>query len=335
MSTLNNLPTVHVLYENPAWLPPIERALEAEGFPYELHLVWKGSIDPSEEPAPGIWWNRMSPSSHTRGHGESVGLMREVLAWLESWGRWVLNGSHALELEISKLRQDLALRRYGILSPRTVLANDRDSLVRLAGTFDGPFITKHNQGGKGLGIQLFHSAEQLAEHLDSGSYDPGPNGQVILQQYIEPAQPFITRVELVAGRFLFAMQSSTTGGFELCPSDACQVSSGAPELCPIDGGESSEDEPKFSLSPLQSSDPLVARLIALAVGEGLDHAGIEFIEDAQGKRYVYDINGTTNYNSAVERAAGLDGMREVARYLKRSVVPRLGRASLGDLAQAS
>jgi glutathione synthase/RimK-type ligase-like ATP-grasp enzyme len=265
----------------------------------------------------------MSPSSHTRGHSESVGLAREILAWLESWGRWVLNGSHALELEVSKLRQELALRRYGIQSPRTYLANDRDLLLELAEEFDGPFITKHNQGGKGLGIRLFQNPDQLAVYLDSEDYDPGPNGQIILQQYIEPKEPHITRVEVAGGRFLFAMHSATTDGFELCPSDACQVPSQAPQVCPIDGqDERSDSPPKFRLADLTASDPLVGRLIALCMGEGLDQAGIEFVEDKDGERWVYDINGTTNYNSAVERAAGIDGMRATVRYLKASVVPR-------------
>lgn len=320
MSIDHSLPTVHVLYENPDWLPPLQRALEAEGFPYELHHVWRGSIDPRQEPPPGIWWNRMSPSSHTRGHNESVGLAREILAWLESWGRWVLNGSHALELEVSKLRQELALRRYGILSPRTYLANDRDALLALAQEFDGPFITKHNQGGKGLGIQLFNSPEQLEVYLDSDDFDPGPNGQIILQQYIKPKNDRITRVEIVGGRFLFAMHSSTAGGFELCPSDACQIPAQAPELCPVDGAEQAPE--KFQLAELTSADKLVGRLIALCMGEGLDQAGIEFVEDEEGRRWVYDINGTTNFNSAVERAAGVDGMRETARYLREQVVPR-------------
>ena len=337
MSHFENLPTVHVLYENPAWLPPIERALQAEGFPYELHLVWKGTIDPSKEPPAGIWWNRMSPSSHTRGHGESVALMREVLAWLESWGRWVLNGSHALELEVSKLRQELALRRYGIRSPRTYLANDRDLLLELAEEFDGPFITKHNQGGKGLGIKLFHSAEQLAEHLDAPDFDPGPNGQIILQQYIEPAEPYITRVEIVGGRFLFAMRSNTEDGFELCPSDACQVPSSAPAVCPIDGDDAGSEAaaPKFHPSPLQGNDPLVKQLVTLCMGAGLDQAGIEFIEDRDGERYVYDINGTTNYSSAVEREFGVDGMLETVRYLKHQVVPRVWAGRLATVSEAS
>ena len=136
---------------------------------------------------------------------------------------------------------------------------------------------------------------------------------MVIQAYIEPAEPFITRVELVGGRFLFAMRSDTSGGFELCPSDACQMPPSNPDVCPIDGGA------KFSPSPVTASDPLVQRYLEMMQAEGLEIAGIEFIEDREGNRYTYDINGTTNYNSAVGRAVGVDGMREIARHLRHVV----------------
>src|SRR5262245_6946544 len=115
------LPAIHVLFENTAWLPPLVSALEAEGFAVELHDLASGVVDPAREPDEGIWLNRISPSAHTRGHGASVALMHEVLSWLESAGRRVINGRSAFALEVSKLRQDLALRRHGILTPKTVL----------------------------------------------------------------------------------------------------------------------------------------------------------------------------------------------------------------------
>src|SRR5262245_13789959 len=202
--------TVHVLYETPAWLPQLCAGLEAEGLPYRLHEVWRGTLDLASEPEPGIYLNRMSPSSHTRGHLESVDLMVELLAWLEHHGRRVINGSRPFALEISKVKQDLALQRHGILTPRTVMAVGREELLRAASSFDGPFITKHNQGGKGLGIRLFQSADELASYLDSDEFDPGPRGQVLLQQYIRPRELFITRVEILGGRFLYALRSDTS-----------------------------------------------------------------------------------------------------------------------------
>jgi len=308
------LPTVHVLYENPDWLPPLIQGLHAEGFMVDLVPIDGGAIDPNQPPSEGIWLNRISPSSHTRDHHHSVGMTREILFWLENWGRRVINGLSAYELEMSKARQDQILRKHGIRTPKTVLAAGRPATLKLAAGFDGPFITKHNQGGKGLGIDLFESVDKLAEYLDSPDFDPGPNGQIILQEYISAPSPFITRVEIVGDRFLFAMRSSTETGFQLCPSDACQLQAQGPDVCPIDGGS------KFSPSPITADDPLVRKYIKMCQAEGIDVAGIEFIEDQNGNRLTYDINGTTNYNSVLGEQIGIDGMRELARLVKQEVL---------------
>lgn len=306
--------TVHVLFENPDWLPPLVAGLEAEGLRAELHEVREGLVDPSQEPPQGVWWNRMSPSAHTRGHGTSVALMRETLAWLHAWNRRVINGARAFEFEVSKLQQDLVLRKHGIATPRTVLAVGAASILKAAASFKGaPVLIKHNQGGKGLGIALFETLEGLEAHLGSDEFSADPNGQVVVQQYVRGAEPFVTRVELVGGRFLFAMRSSTEGGFELCPSDVCQAERAKPDVCPADGAAT------FSPSPLTASDPLVRQYETLCREEGLDLAGIEFIEDAEGRRYTYDINANTNYNAALGRELGLDGMREAAKLIRAEV----------------
>lgn len=314
-----SLPPVHVLYENPSWLPPLLEGLAAEGFDHvhPVELV-EGVLDPNKAPAEGLWINRISPSSHTRGHAATIEMGREVLFWLEAHGRRVINGLGAFELEVSKLRQDLVLRRWGIRTPRTVLATGRAGLLDAAEGFSGPFITKHNQGGKGLGIRRFESVSALAAWLDHPDFDAGPGGKMILQEYIEAPEPFITRVEIVGGRFVYAMRSDTRSGFELCPSDACQlpVASG-PEVCPADGPAS-----KFSASPLTEDDPLVQSYLKLCEAEKIDLAGIEFIEDAAGRRYTYDINGTTNYSGVFGRQIGIDGMRVLARHLRTEVAGR-------------
>ena len=123
---------VHVLYENPDWLPPLVDGLEAEGFDVNLIDIVEGSVDPAEVPANGIWLNRISPSSHTRGHETTIQLAREYLFWLEAHGRRVVNGLDQFELEMSKLRQDIVLRKYGILTPRTFLGVGAEHLRKLA-----------------------------------------------------------------------------------------------------------------------------------------------------------------------------------------------------------
>ena len=314
------LPTVHIIYENPDWLPPLTNALSKAGFD-DVNLIQLsvGLIESLEEPPEGIWINRISPSSHTRGNIHTVQLAREFLYWLTLHNRRVINGSNAFELEMSKLRQDLVLQKYGIKTPKTILSVGVDNLRKAAKQFDGPFLTKHNQGGKGLGIKLFQSTEEFLQHLDLDVLPPSPDGTYILQEYIEPLGQQITRVEIVGGRFLFAMHSSTKGGFELCPSDVCQLKGTqqtGTDVCPIDG--SSET---FRPSDLDATDPLVQRYIKLMEGEGINVAGIEFVEDKNGVRYTYDINGTTNYNQVLGQKIGVHGMEEFVQYIKNDLIP--------------
>ncbi len=316
-------PTINILYENLLWIPPLQQALEREGLRVRLVHVNEGIIDPSTPPPEGIWMNRISPSSHTRGHVHTVELARHLLYWLESHGRRVINGLCAFELEMSKLRQDLVLRRHGIRTPRTVLAVGREA----AATFDGPFITKHDQGGKGLGIRLFRDSGELERHFEGEAFDAGPGARTILQQYIGAPEPFITRVEIVGGRFVFAMRSSTADGFELCPSDVCNPMPQRQAELRIGasaggrGANGAGASALFSPSPITADDPLVRKYIRLCLEEGIEIAGIEFVEDARGDRYTYDINGTTNYNQTLGARIGVDGMREVARYVRRAAVP--------------
>ena len=77
----------------------------------------------------------------------------------------------------------------------------------------------------------------------------------------------------------------------------------------------------FSSSPVKADDPLVQKYIRLCNDEGIEIAGIEFVEDARGNRYTYDINGTTNYNRTLGARIGVDGMGEVARYVRSTAMP--------------
>ena len=45
----------------------------------------------------------------------------------------------------------------------------------------------------------------------------------------------------------------------------------------------------------------------------------EFITDAAGRAYTYDVNTNTNYNSAAEADASRYGMEEIARFLGREL----------------
>jgi hypothetical protein len=60
---------IFVLHENPDWLPPLAQALDATGASWEEWVLTERAIDLSIPPPNGVFYNRMSASSHTRGHG--------------------------------------------------------------------------------------------------------------------------------------------------------------------------------------------------------------------------------------------------------------------------
>lgn len=305
--------TLHILYENPDWLPPLEAALIDDGVDYATHHTNGGTLDLSVAPPEGVFLNRMSPSSHTRGHQDGVRFAVEYIDHLEAHGRRVLNGSRAFGLELSKVRQDRALRAFGIRTPHTVAVVGRARLRDAARSLGTPFVTKHNQGGKGLGVRLFEEIDDFYAYLDGPDFVDSPDGVTLLQRYIRPAEPYITRVEIVGGEFQYAIRSNTEDGFELCPAVECEGDGST--NCPADG------KGRFTLRrDLSREDPLVRRYVELMRALQIDIAGIEFVEDAAGDRYTYDINATTNYNADVEARHGLSGMAAIAR-LARHALP--------------
>ena len=301
---------IHILYENADWLPPLTRALTARGLEFDLHFVDGGAFEVCEAPPPGVYVNRMSPSAHTRGHGDGVVYVREYLAVLETYGRRVVNGTEAYALEISKVRQHAALEVFGIVTPRTIAVAGRGALKTAARGMPTPFITKHNQGGKGLGVRLFRDLDAFDAYVDGEEFEPAFDGITLLQQYIEPPEPFITRVEIVDGQFQYAIRASTAQGFELCPAVACQADDA---FCPVG------DTGKFGLSPLTAEDPIVQSYIAFCAAHRIDVAGIEFVEGRDGRRYTYDVNMNTNYNAEVEASHKLDGMAAIAALCEREL----------------
>jgi hypothetical protein len=303
------MPKIYVIHENEAWVEPLRAAFDELSLPYAEWFLSEGTIDLSEPPPEGVFYNRMSASSHTRGHRYAPELTAGVLAWLESHGRRVVNDTRALRLEISKIAQYAALANYGIRTPHTVAAVGKANVVEAARRMQGSFITKHNRAGKGLGVKLFHDVGTLEAHVASPAFEDSVDGITLIQEYIRAPEPYITRVEFVGGEFLYAVRVDTTLGFELCPADVCEIGDLA---CPV--GEQPAAAPRFRIVK-DFQHPVVERYRQFIADHGVGIAGIEFIQDAQGTAYTYDVNTNTNYNSAAEAEAKIYGMRAVARYL--------------------
>jgi hypothetical protein len=305
------LKKVHIIHENSDWTQHLTKRLDEIGVPYEEWHLDSGRLDLTKEPPEGVFYNRMSASSHTRGHRFAPEFTAQVLAWLEAHGRKVINGTRALQLEISKVIQYLELNKFEIQTPRTIAAVGKEQILEAAVEFlDTPFITKHNRAGKGLGVQLFQTYDGLKSYIEGPVFEEPVDGITLIQEYIQAPESYITRCEFVGGNFVYAVKVDTSEGFQLCPADACQIGD---LFCPV--GEEKEEKPKFEIID-GFSDPIINKYEKVLAANHIQVAGIEFIRNAAGEIYTYDINTNTNYNSEAEDKAQKFGMLELAKFLK-------------------
>ena len=299
---------IYVIHENGEWTAPLRVELERRGLPYREWFLDRGTVDLSAIPPNGVFYNRMSASSHTRDHRYAAEYTGAVLAWLERHGRNVVNNSRAMQLEISKAAQYAALNTHGIRTPDTVAAVGREEILEAARAFDGrPFITKHNRAGKGLGVHLFRSLDALREYVEADDFEEPIDGITLVQEYIESPDASITRCEFVGGEFLYAVRVDTSQGFELCPADDCQPGD---LFCPTTEAQ----RPRFAIYE-NFQHPILEPLKGFLADNGMRIAAVEIIENAKGEVFAYDVNVNTNYNADAERRAGVSGMGAVASFL--------------------
>lgn len=299
-------PKVIIIHENWEWTQHLTARLEEKNIPYEDWDLSSGILDLQEAPPEGIFYNRMSASSHTRGHRFSPEYAEQVIKWLEAHSRIVLNGSEAIELEISKVKQYLALEKVGIKTPKTVAVLGKEHILEAAGKLNiYPLITKHNRAGKGLGVQLFNDETELKDYVESPLFEPSVDGITLLQQYISPANGRINRSEFIDGKFLYTVSIDSSDGFKLCPADECAIG---------DGSEQLETSSKFEIiEPLPAEQKETYEHFLKTAK--IDVAAVEWVEDAEHNKYVYDVNTNTNYNPAAEEKAGIFAHEQLANYL--------------------
>ncbi len=176
------MPRIYVIHENDVWTEPLRAAFGARRLAYEDWHLGEGRLDLGLPPPFGVFYNRMSASSHTRGHRYAPEYTACVLAWLEGHGRRVVNGGRALTLELSKVAQYAALEASGFRTPHTIAAVGREAIIAAAEAMDGSFITKHNRAGRGQGVRLFGGAPALADYVDGPDFEPSVDGVTLIQQ---------------------------------------------------------------------------------------------------------------------------------------------------------
>jgi len=208
------------------------------------------------------------------------------------------------------LKQYKELEKFNIRYPKTFSAKEKSEIIKKSKNFNKPFITKHNRGGRGLGVKYFENSLELEKYVESEDFENSIDKITLLQEYIFSEKKLITRVEFVKGKFLYAVQVDTSDGFQLCPADACNIEE---KFCPTN-----PDGKKFMIIN-NYKNPEIDKYEKLLKSNNIEIAGIEYIVDKNGLHYTYDINTNTNYNSVAEEKSKIKGMDSIASFLKNEL----------------
>lgn len=321
MATATATKPIGIYYEHPDWFRPLFNEFDRRGTPYELVNAEKHSYDATNGDGSqyGLVFNRMSPSAYLRGRGHNILYTLNYLAHLEQLGVRVVNGLDAFRVETSKALQLSLLKSLGLPFPAARVINHPDQAPGAADGLRFPVVVKANIGGSGAGIVRYDRPEDLARAAAEGRIDLGLDQTALVQEFIPARDGHITRVEVLGGKYLYAINVYSSGdSFNLCPADICQGTDGV-ELnraaCPADAPKNNLRVEGYTPPPEVIAD--VERIMRTA---GIEIGGVEyFVDDRDGQRYYYDINALSNFVADATRVVGFDPFVRLADFLEGEV----------------
>ncbi len=305
---------IGILDEHPEWSARLIAELRRQRLPFEKIDHSSHAFDPRDRTRRySVIVNRTSPSSYRRGHAGVVFYAEPLLAYWESLGIPVINPVAAYGVEKSKALQLGLFERLGVRYPRAVVVNHREQLLKASEAIRFPALVKPNVGGSGALIERLESRTELAAR--AAAIDFGPDGVAVLQEYVEPRDGAIVRVEVLDDRYLYAIRIVRRGDdFNLCPADLCRVPGAAADLaaCPADAG------PALQVSRYEPPAEVVGQVLALARAASIDVGGVEYLVGrADDRVYFYDVNATSNFVADAPRVLGFDPFPCFADYIVR------------------
>lgn len=312
---------IGILDEHPEWSSRLIAELEGRRLPFEKIDHSNHSFDPRDRtPRYSVIVNRTSPSSHTRSHRSVLFYAEAVLSYYESLGVPVINPVAAYRYEKSKALQLELFERLQVPYPRAIVVNHPDQVFKALDRIRFPLLVKPNVGGSGAGIGRFDTRAQL--EAAGETLDFGPDHTALVQEYIEPVDGAITRVEVMGGEYLYAIRivRQAAADFNLCPADFCQVPDGrapAPDpalsACPTDVAK-----PGITVTRVDAPREVVETVLRLTRAASIDLGGVEYLVGrADGRIYFYDINATSNFVANAPLVLGFDPTARFVDYILR------------------
>jgi len=307
---------IAIYYEHPDWFRPLFQQLDERGVPWlKIHARDHQYDVASPEHQYSLLFNRMSPSAWQRGLGHSIFYTLNYLAHLEAKGLRVVNGYRCFTHEISKAQQLTNLEKLGLPYPKAIVINHPSQALAAAQAIGYPVVIKPNIGGSGAGIERFSTPEALSNAVKENRLYFGIDSTALVQEAFTAREGIITRVEVLGGKFLYAIKIHITGdSFNLCPADICQNTKGE-ELtriaCPVDAPKTGMTVEGYD--PPQKIIDEVERIMALG---NVEVGGLEYvIDDQTGRQLYYDVNALSNFVADPVRIVGFNPYSRLADFL--------------------
>jgi len=311
---------IGIYYEHQDWFRPLFAELERRGTPHKRIDARQHQYDVA---APsnglGLLFNRMSPSAYLRGNRHGIFYTLAYLQHLERVGTRVVNGYRAFTVETSKALQLSLLESLGLPYPRARVINHASQALDATRALRFPVVVKANIGGSGAGIVRFDTPEALERAAAAGEIDLGIDETALVQEFIPARDGHITRVEVLGGKYLYAINVFSSGeSFNLCPADICQTTGGIAlerSACALDAPGNGLRVEGYTPAPAVVAD--VERMMQAA---GIEVGGVEYIvDDRDGRLLYYDINALSNFVADPVTVIGFDPFKRLVDYLEQEV----------------
>jgi predicted ATP-grasp superfamily ATP-dependent carboligase len=257
-------------------------------------------------------FSRLAMSSFLRQDEHPIFYAQALYAHWELNGAHVINGSKALAIDANKARQLSVIQSLGLDIPATRVVHRQADIVEATNGLRFPVIVKVNIGGSGAGVSRYDSIVELRQAVADGSTPRGIDSVLLVQEYVPAKDRHMVRMETLDGKFLYAIALNTDGGtFDLCPADVCLI-----------------DKPTVTVQEFKPDAVAIEAAEAIAQAAGLDIGGIEFmIDERDGARRFYDINGLSNFVADPLHVLGWDPHEKLVDYLSHVIATRQEKAA--------
>jgi hypothetical protein len=308
---------IAIYYEHPDWFRPLFAELDRRGTDYVKLDARRHQYDPGQtEREYSLLFNRMSPSAYLRSEYHGIFYTLGFLAHLDRLGTRVVNGRQAFTTETSKALQLTMLQSLGLPYPKARVISAPQAAPLAAEGLRFPVVVKANIGGSGAGIVRYDTMADLARAAQEDRLDLGIDKTGLVQEFVPARGGHITRVEVLGGKYLYAINVYTPGdSFNLCPADICQTTDGVE----LSRGACAVDAPKSGLrvEGYTPPDDVIAGVERIMAASGIEVGGIEYmIDDRDGSLVYYDVNALSNFVADAPRVVGFDPFARLADYLE-------------------